>query len=113
MITKKGLKKDPELAKRLEKSVMPGLHGGPHDHQTAAIAVALEEALKPSFKGYIGQVVKNAKVLAQELGTVSETHLILLPLTKYGYGLGYQAQYGLEEAGITVNKNTIPFRLDY
>lgn len=108
MITKKGLAKDPELAKRLEKSVMPGLQGGPHDHQTAAIAVALEEALKPSFKTYIGQVVKNAKVLAMELGTVSETHLVLLSLTKYGYGMGYQAQYGLEEAGITVNKNTIP-----
>lgn len=108
LVTKKGLEKDPQLGKRLEKSVMPGLQGGPHDHQTAAIAVALEEALKPSFKGYIGQVVKNTKVLAEELGTVSETHLILLSLTKYGYGLGYQAQYALEEAGITVNKNTIP-----
>ena len=108
LITKRGLKKDPELAKRLEKSVMPGLQGGPHDHQTAAIAVALEEALKPSFKKYIGQVVANAKVLARQLGTVSETHLILLSLTKYGYGMGYQAQYALEEAGITVNKNTIP-----
>ena len=108
LITKKGLEKDPELAKRLEKSVMPGLQGGPHDHQTAAIAIALEEALRPSFKTYIGQVVKNAKVLAQELGTVSETHLVLLSLTDYGYGMGYQAQYALEEAGITVNKNTIP-----
>lgn len=108
LITKKGLEKDPDLAKRLEKSVMPGLQGGPHDHQTAAIAVTLEEALKPSYKKYIGQVVKNAKVLSKELGTVSETHLILLSLTKYGYGMGYQAQYALEEAGITVNKNTIP-----
>ncbi|MEK7617343.1 MAG: serine hydroxymethyltransferase [Patescibacteria group bacterium] len=108
LITKKGLEKDPELAKRLEKSVMPGLQGGPHDHQTAAIAVALEEALKPSFKKYIGQVVKNTKVLAHELGTVSEVHLILLSLTSYGYGMGYQAQYALEEAGVTVNKNTIP-----
>ncbi|MBI2039784.1 serine hydroxymethyltransferase [Candidatus Microgenomates bacterium] len=108
LITKKGLDKDPELAKRLEKSVMPGLQGGPHDHQTAAIAVALEEALKPSFKNYIGQVVKNAKVLADQLGTVSQVHLVLKSLTDLGYGLGYQAQYALEEAGITVNKNTIP-----
>lgn len=108
LITKKGLEKDPELIKRLEKSVMPGLQGGPHDHQTAALAVALEEALKPSFKTYIGQVVKNARVLAQELGTTSETHLVLLSLTNWGYGLGYQAQYALEQAGITVNKNTIP-----
>lgn len=108
LITKKGLKKDPDLAKRLEKSVMPGLQGGPHDHQTAALAVALEEALKPSFKTYIGQVVKNAKVLAQQLGTTSETHLVLLSLANLGYGLGYQAQYALDEAAITVNKNTIP-----
>jgi glycine hydroxymethyltransferase len=108
LITKKGLQKDPELGKRLEKSVMPGLQGGPHDHQTAAIAVALEEALQPSFKKYIGQVVKNAKILAKELGTVSETHLILLSLTTLGFGMGYQAQYALEESGITVNKNTIP-----
>ncbi|MBI2020819.1 serine hydroxymethyltransferase [Candidatus Daviesbacteria bacterium] len=108
LITKKGLDKDPELAKRLEKSVMPGLQGGPHDHQTAAIAVMLEEALRPSFKNYIGQVVKNAKMLAEELGSVSEVHLVLLSLTHLGYGLGYQTQYALEEAGITVNKNTIP-----
>lgn len=108
LITKKGLDKDPELAKRLEKSVMPGLQGGPHDHQTAAIAVSLEEALKPAFKTYIGQVVKNAKVLAEELGTVSEVHLVLKSLTDLGYGLGYQAQYALDEAGITVNRNTIP-----
>ncbi len=108
LITKKGLEKDSDLGKRLEKSVMPGLQGGPHDHQTAAIAVALEEALQPSFKEYMGRVVKNAKVLATELGTESETHLILKSLTEYGFGMGYQAQYALEEAGITVNKNTIP-----
>lgn len=108
LITKKGLDKDPELAKRLEKSVMPGLQGGPHDHQTAAIAVCLEEALKLSFKTYMQQVVENAKVLARELGTASETHLLLLNLNDYGFGLGYQAQYALELAGITVNKNTIP-----
>lgn len=108
LITKKGLEKDPNLSKRLEKSVMPGLQGGPHDHQTAAIAVALEEALQPSFKKYMQQVVKNAKVLASELRTDSETHLVLKSLTDYGFGLGYQAQYALEEAGITVNKNTIP-----
>ncbi len=108
LITKKGLQKDPNLAKRLEKSVMPGLQGGPHDHQTASIATCLEEALKPSFKTYIGQVVKNAKVLAKGLGTQTETHLILLDLKDYGFGMGYQAQYALEEAAITVNKNTIP-----
>ena len=108
LVTEKGLKKDPEIKAKIERAIIPGIQGGPHNHQTAAIAVSLEEALKPSFKKYAVQVAKNAKVLAESLGTVSETHLVLLSLTKYGYGLGYQAQYALEEAGITVNKNTIP-----
>lgn len=108
MVTERGLKKDPELKAKLERAVIPGLQGGPHNHQTAAIAVALEEASKPSFKQYAHQIVGNAKVLAKELGTVSENHLILLSLTSYGRGMGYQAQYALESAGITVNKNTIP-----
>jgi len=108
LVTERGLKKDPEIKSKIERAIIPGIQGGPHDHQTAAIAVSLEEALKPSFKNYAQQIAKNAKVLAEELGTISETHLILLSLTKYGYGMGYQAQYALEEAGITVNKNTIP-----
>lgn len=108
LVTDRGLKKDPEIKGKIERAIIPGLQGGPHNHQTAAIAISLEEALKPSFKKYAIQIAKNASVLAKELGTVSETHLILLSLTNYGYGLGYQAQYALEEAGITVNKNTIP-----
>lgn len=108
MVTNRGLKKDPEIKSKIERAIIPGLQGGPHNHQTAAIGVTLEEALKPSFKKYAEQVVKNAKILAEELGTVSEVHLILLPLLEYGYGMGYQAQYALEAAGITVNKNTIP-----
>ncbi len=108
MLTKRGLKKDPDIVHKIENAIIPGLQGGPHNHQTAAIAVSLEEALRPSFKKYAAQVAKNAKVLAEELGTKSETHLILLSLTSFGYGMGYQAQYALETAGITVNKNTIP-----
>jgi glycine hydroxymethyltransferase len=108
LVTERGLKKDPDLKTKLERAIIPGLQGGPHNHQTAAIAISLEEALKPSFKRYAQQVAKNAKVLAEELGTVSENHLILLSLTDYGKGMGYQAQYALETAGITVNKNTIP-----
>lgn len=108
LVTERGLKKDPDLKTKLERAIIPGLQGGPHNHQTAAIAISLEEALKPSFKKYAEQVVKNAKVLAEELGTISENHLILLSLTDYGKGMGYQAQYALETAGITVNKNTIP-----
>ncbi|MCL4365758.1 serine hydroxymethyltransferase [Patescibacteria group bacterium] len=108
LVTDRGLKKDPEIKGKIERAIIPGIQGGPHNHQTAAIAVSLEEALKPSFKKYAAQVAKNAAVLAKELGTISETHLVLLGLTSYGYGMGYQAQYALEEAGITVNKNTIP-----
>lgn len=108
MVTERGLKKDPEIKGKIERAIIPGIQGGPHNHQTAAIAVALEEASKASFKKYAVQIAKNAKVLAEELGTVSETHLVLLSLTNYGYGMGYQAQYALEVAGITVNKNTIP-----
>ncbi|EKD91067.1 MAG: hypothetical protein ACD_30C00049G0035 [uncultured bacterium] len=108
MVTDLGMKKDPELKAKLERAIIPGLQGGPHNHQTAAIAISLEEALTPAFKKYASQVVKNAAVLAKELGTVSENHLVLLSLTDYGKGMGYQAQYALETAGITVNKNTIP-----
>lgn len=108
LVTERGYKKDPEIKGKIERAIIPGLQGGPHNHQTAAIAVALEEALQPSFKKYAAQVVENAKVLAKELGTVSENHLVLLSLESYGYGMGYQAQVVLEYAGITVNKNTIP-----
>ncbi len=108
MVTERGMKRDPEMKAKLERAIIPGLQGGPHNQQTAAIAIALEEAAQPSFKKYAEQIVKNSTVLAKELGTVSENHLILLSLTDYGYGLGYQAQYALETAGITVNKNTIP-----
>ncbi len=107
LVTKKGLKKDPDLPSKLEKAVFPGLQGGPHNHQTAAIAVALEEALKPSFKKYAAQIVKNAKVLAEGLATKTETHLINLDLRSYGFGMGYQAQLALERANIATNRNTV------
>lgn len=108
LVTEKGLKKDPEIKSKIERAIIPGLQGGPHNHQTAAIAISLEEALKPSFKKYASQIVKNAAVLAKELGTISENHLVLKDLSEYGYGMGYQAQVALEYSGITVNKNTIP-----
>lgn len=108
LVTEKGLKKDPELSEKLEKSVFPGLQGGPHDNTTAAIAVALEEAKSPEFKQYIEQVIKNNKVLATELSVKTENHLILWDLSQYGFGLGYQAHIALEMAGIIVNKNTVP-----
>lgn len=117
MVTKKGMKKDPELADKIDRAVFPGLQGGQHDHTTAAIAVALKEASKVSFKTYGTQIVKNAKVLAKRLmknglklvGNGTENHLMLIDLIPFfGPGGGYFAQFALDEVGITLNKNTIP-----
>lgn len=117
MVTEKGLKKDAELADKVDRAVFPaGVQGGPHNHQTAAIAVALKEALKPEFKEYGAQVVRNARALGAELlnqgislvtgGT--DNHMLLIDLTPFGKGLGVFAQEALDAAGITVNKNTVP-----
>lgn len=117
MVTEKGLKKDPELGDKINKAVFPGLQGGPHDNQTGAIAVALYEALQPSFKKYAHQIVKNSQTLAEQLkkgglkliGGGSENHLILADLTSlFGPGCGIFAQKALDLAGITLNKNTVP-----
>ncbi len=115
MITNKGIKKDPELADKIDKAVFPGLQGGPHDNQTAAIAVALLEAAQPNFKKYSKQVVKNAKALSKELlkfgfslvsgGT--DNHLILIDLSNKKVN-GALAAFALEISGIVVNKNAVP-----
>ncbi|MFY9462158.1 MAG: serine hydroxymethyltransferase [Candidatus Sungiibacteriota bacterium] len=105
-----------DIASAIDKAVFPALQGGPHDNQTAAIAVALGEALKPSFKKYGRQVVKNAKALARELQKLgfrlvtggTDNHLMLIDLTNLGIS-GLSAQDKLEEAGIIVNRNTIPY----
>lgn len=117
MTTERGLKKDPDLAKKIDIAVFPGLQGGPHDHQTAGIATALKEAATPQFKTYGKQIVLNAKALAEELkkkgvkliGNGTENHLLLLDLTNiFGPGGGYFLADALDVTGITVNKNTIP-----
>ncbi len=117
LVTKKGIKKDSEICEKIDKAVFPGLQGGPHNHTTAGIAVALKEASTDKFKKYARQVVKNAKTLSKALkrkgfvlvGGVTENHLLLLNLTStHGVGSGYFAQEVLSVAGITVNKNTIP-----
>jgi len=115
MVTEKGLKKDPQLGQKIDRWVFPGLQGGPHENNIAGIAVALAEASQPEFKKYAHQVVKNAKVLAEELikygfdlvsgGT--DNHLILVDLRNKGIG-GKQAAVALEEAGIVVNASSIP-----
>ncbi|MDO8470615.1 MAG: serine hydroxymethyltransferase [bacterium] len=117
MVTEKGLQKDPELGQKIDRAVFPaGVQGGPHEHQIAAIGVALKEAMTPEFKEYGHQIVKNAKALASELlaqglkltsgGT--ENHLMVIDLTPFGKGMGVFMEEALDEAGITVNKNTIP-----
>ena len=107
---------DEAIAKKINSAVFPGLQGGPLMHVIAAKAVAFGEALRPDFKGYIAAVVENAKVLAATLGergsdVVSggtDTHLALIDLTPLGV-TGRDADEALERAGITCNKNGIPF----
>lgn len=104
------------LAQKIDSAIFPGLQGGPHNHQTAAIAVALKEAKTDAFKTYARQIVKNAKTLADMLlnegmelvtgGT--DNHLLLINLTPLNIG-GAEAERALDRAGITTNKNVIPF----
>ncbi|MBU1167202.1 serine hydroxymethyltransferase [Patescibacteria group bacterium] len=105
-----------KLAQDIDRAVFPGLQGGPHDNTTAAIAVALKEALGSDFRKYGKQVVRNAQALAeglQEIGLKlstggTDTHLILADVTPLGL-IGKQAAVALEKAGLIVNANTIPF----
>lgn len=105
-----------EYAKPVDKAVFPGLQGGPHNHTTAGIAVALAEAAQPDFKDYAHQIVANAATLADELlargfdlvsgGT--DNHLILIDLTSKGVA-GKPAAQALDRAGLETNYNTVPF----
>lgn len=100
----------------IDRAIIPGLQGGPHNHQTAAIAVALGEALTPEFRQYGKQVVANAKKLAEELKSRgfeivtggTDNHLMVVDLTNKDIS-GKQGSDALGKAGITVNKNTVPF----
>ena len=103
-------------AAAIDKAVFPGLQGGPHNHTTAAIAVAAREAMEPSFKEYAYRIVENAKVLAKALmnhgfavttgGT--DNHLMLVDLTNKGIA-GKPAAQALDRAGIVANYNAVPF----
>ena len=105
-----------EHGKSLDRAVFPGLQGGPHNHTTAAIAVALEEALQPDFSEYAHAIVANAKALAAGLlergfdlvsgGT--DNHLILIDLTSKGVP-GKVVSQALDRAGLTTNYNMVPF----
>jgi len=107
---------DAAHASAINKAVFPGLQGGPHNHTTAGIAVALKEAAQPSFRAYAAQVVSNAAALAAALqargydlvsgGT--DNHLLLVDLTSKGIG-GKPAAKALDRAGIELNFNTVPY----
>src|SRR3990167_8933887 len=113
MVTEKGLAKDPELASKIARAIFPNLQGGPHDHTTAGIAVALKEAATPKFRAYGKQIVANAKTLAGALmkrgieivSNGTDNHMILV---KCGTGRGAILEIALDAIGLTTNKNTIP-----
>lgn len=110
------LTNDEDLAKRINKAIFPGIQGGPLMHTIAAKAVCFKEALSDEFKAYQQQVVKNAAKLAQTLVSEgfklvsggTDNHLMLVDLTDTGV-TGKEAEKMLDEVGITVNKNAIPF----
>jgi glycine hydroxymethyltransferase len=105
-----------EHAKAIDKAVFPGLQGGPHNHTTAGIAVALREAATDDFKAYAHQIVANAKALAEELAARgfdlvsggTDNHLILIDLTSKGV-TGKVAAKALDRARLETNFNTVPF----
>jgi glycine hydroxymethyltransferase len=105
-----------EFAKKIDKTIFPGIQGGPLMHVIAAKAVAFGEAQQPDFKDYQAQVIANAKVLADSLTAEgirivsggTDNHVMLLDVSALGL-TGKVAEHVLDEVGITVNKNTIPF----
>jgi glycine hydroxymethyltransferase len=105
-----------EWADKINSAVFPGVQGGPLMHIVAAKAIGFGEALQPAFRDYIAQVLANARVLAEELQTAgfrivsggTDNHLMLVDVTAKGVS-GKQAEHALDAAGITVNKNMIPF----
>ena len=113
MVTDRGVENDPDLVKKIDMSVFPGLQGWPHNHQTLAIAVALWEALTPEFKEMNAQIIKNAKVLASELENYgfdiatgwTDNHLVLAWVGKWR---GWFMQDALDAAWMALNKNTVP-----
>ena len=104
------------MQRRIDKAVFPGIQGGPLMHVISAKAVCFGEALKPEFKEYQKQIVKNAKVLSEELLKLgfnlvsggTDNHLILIDLRNKGI-TGKELETRLDDVGITVNKNAVPF----
>ena len=116
LVTNRGLKRDPDLGKKIDSAIIPGLQGGPHNATTAAIALAAKEAMSPKFKRYGKQIRKNADVLAETLmsqglnlvGDGTQTHLMVIDLSAISPGLGLQVAYAMNVAGMYANRNTVP-----
>lgn len=114
LVTQKGLDRDPDLAKKIDMAVFPGMQGGPHNNVTAAIAQALDEASQPDYRNYAKQVRANAKTLAQALqeggisvvGGGTDNHLLIIDVREWGGGT--QLSYAMAKAGLYANKNTVP-----
>ncbi|AUJ31697.1 MAG: serine hydroxymethyltransferase [Liquorilactobacillus nagelii] len=111
------LTNDPQLAKKINSAIFPGLQGGPLEHVIAGKAAAFHEALQPDFKAYSQQIIKNAQAMAQVfadnpkariISGGTDNHLMLVDIRGFGLN-GKQAQSVLDSVHITVNKNTIPF----
>jgi len=104
-----------KYAKQVDRAVFPGMQGGPHDHITAAKAVAFGEALKPEFKDYAKQVIKNARVMAEQfvemgyrvISNGTDNHLMVVDMTNIGL-TGKEAEDVLDKVGISVSRSTIP-----
>ncbi len=116
MTTARGLKKNPELAAKIDKAIIPGIQGGPHLNSIAGIGVALKEASTKQFKTYSAQIVKNAVALGIALSKFkfdlvtggTDSHLLLIDCRNKGL-LGNTVAEGCEAAGIVLNRNSVPF----
>jgi glycine hydroxymethyltransferase len=115
LVTKRGIDKDLDFARKIDRAVFPGVQGGPHMATVAGIAVALRQARGADFQKYIKQVVENAKVLSDELRNMkfelstggTDNHLMVVDLRNKNLS-GKEAAVRLEEAGIVVNANAVP-----
>lgn len=115
LVTQEGLEKDPKMGEAIDKAIIPGLQGGPHNNVTAGIAIALQESQTPAFKEYAQAVIDNAKTLSQALMkkgyTIStggtDTHLMVVDLRPQNL-TGTVVAETLEAAGIVANRNTVP-----
>lgn len=116
LVTERGIKKCPDLPKKIDSAVFPGLQGGPHNATIAALAIAAGEASGAKFRKYGQQIVKNAQTLAgalkkqgiQLVGGGTQNHLLLVDLSNFGFGLGKTAAIALDAAGIYANANSVP-----